>query len=263
MKWAGGKFDLIGEIVSALPQGTTLLEPFVGSGAVFLNTNYEKYILCDINKDLINLYKAVQDHGARFIVDAQEYFSQKNNNESAFYKFRKRFNLCDDKYEKSLLFLYLNRHCYNGLCRYNQSGEFNVPFGRYRRPHFPELQLHEFFVRSKKASFYCEPFRKAFLRAKRGTVIYCDPPYFPLSRTANFTTFSSDGFSTSAQQELAILAKESAAKGMPTLISNHDVPSAREIYSGAEIRTLKVRRRISSKSLKRDSVDEVLALYSN
>jgi DNA adenine methylase len=261
LKWAGSKFDLIERINDRLPESKTLIEPFVGSGVVFLNTNHKKYILADINQDLINLYLTIQKYGAHFIDDAEKYFSKKTNTEKHYYKLREVFNSSTDKYEKSLIFLYMNRHCYNGLCRYNQSEIFNVPFGRYKAPRFPEEALHLFYLKSKYAKFYCESFIRTFKRAKRNSVIYCDPPYLPLSATSNFTTYSTVGFSLEDQELLAKEAWSSAQKGIPVLISNHDTKEARKMYKGASLVKFNARRRISCNALKRGDAKEILALF--
>ena len=130
LKWAGGNYRLIDRIQSVLPAGNRLIEPFVGSGAVFLNTNYKSNLLTDSNPDLINLFKNLQNEGQNFINYCSSFFVPENNNELAFYQFREEFNTTTDIRKKSALFGYLNRHCFNGLCRYNSKGGFNVPFGR-------------------------------------------------------------------------------------------------------------------------------------
>lgn len=262
LKWAGNKFEITDEINNLLPQSKILIEPFVGSGAVFLNSNHEKYILSDINHDLINLFIAIQNNGAQFIVDSKKYFTKRTNTESCYYKFRKAFNSSNDKYEKALLFLYLNRHCYNGLCRYNKSGVFNVPYGKYKSPYFPEYELHVFYIKSKHTKFYCESFIKTFKRAKNNSVIYCDPPYIPLSDTSNFTSYSTKQFTLDDQEALAIEARNIAQRGIPVLISNHDTKYSRKIYHGATLKKINVRRRISCNAYKRNDAKEILALFS-
>lgn len=137
LKWAGGKYPLVEEIRRYLPAGDCLIEPFVGAGSVFLNTEYDRYILADINSDLINLYDIVKTQTDDFIRDARELFTDEHNVAEMFYLLRDEFNLCAVPYRRAVLFLYLNRHCYNGLCRYNMRGEFNVPFGCYKKPYFP------------------------------------------------------------------------------------------------------------------------------
>lgn len=137
LKWAGSKYKIIARIVASLPKGQQLIEPFAGSGAVFLNTNFDEYLIADTNADLINLFQQIQTHGKDFIAYGETFFTPENNTEAGFYILRDEFNACQDISKKSALFVYLNRHCFNGLCRYNSSGKFNVPFGRYAKPASP------------------------------------------------------------------------------------------------------------------------------
>lgn len=109
LKWPGNKFQIINEIKSRLPKGKRLIEPFVGSGAVFLNTDYPKYYLSDINGDLINLYITLQSEGPTFIEYCKTFFSSNNNNEDQYYDWRQEFNSTNDTVLKSALFLYLNK----------------------------------------------------------------------------------------------------------------------------------------------------------
>ena len=263
LKWAGGKYTLVEPIRQLLPAGDKLIEPFVGAGSVFLNTDYDKYLLNDINADLINLYKFLKRRPKTYIEDARKLFVPGNNQEHAYYGLRKAFNASTDTYERSLLFLYLNRHGYNGLCRYNSRGLFNVPFGRYRAPYFPAAELEFFAEKAKKATFTCEPFQNSFRRARRGHVVYCDPPYLPLSPTANFTSYSSNGFGLDEQLLLAQKSMQAAKnRGIPVLISNHDTETARLFYEAAELTTLQVHRFISQNGANRKKVGELLAYFA-
>ena len=153
LKWAGGKTKLCGKINKELPHGDRLIEPFVGSGAVFMNTNYENYLLADVNNDIITMYKYLQTEGQLFIDYCRTFFIQANNTQSVFLTNRLEFNTTTDTRLKSALFLYLNRHCFNGLCRYNKKGGFNVPFGKYDKPYFPEAEMKAFHAKSKIATF--------------------------------------------------------------------------------------------------------------
>ncbi|MDC0603365.1 Dam family site-specific DNA-(adenine-N6)-methyltransferase [Aliiglaciecola sp.] len=262
LKWAGGKFGLVEEICDHLPEGKKLIEPFVGAGSVFLNTNYERYLLNDINPDLINLYQELKSAPDFFIGEARKLFNAANNQEQRFYELRKEFNQSTESLQRSLLFLYLNRHGYNGLCRYNLSGGFNVPFGRYKAPYFPEKEMYFFAEKAQKAVFTCEPFQNSFKRARRDDLVYCDPPYAPISLTANFTQYSKNGFSLDDQLLLAKLAKYNAdKKGATVLISNHDTLFTRDIYSEARLTKIMVSRTISQNAEKREKVGELLALY--
>ncbi len=261
LKWAGGKYRLLERISKVLPKGKRLIEPFVGSGVVFLNSHYPGYLLNDINPDLINLYKVVQTDGEQFIKDASQYFNGQNNNAESYNRLREQFNQSQDTYERSLIFLYMNRHGYNGLCRYNLKGGFNVPFGRYKRPHFPEDSIRSFIEKSQDAQLSCNPFASVIDEARSGDVVYCDPPYFPLSPTSNFTSYSHQGFLLEDQQKLVTSAKAAVSRGAVVIISNHDTKLAREYYKGASLRRFKVRRNISSNPQRRDLVPELLAIY--
>ncbi len=261
LKWAGRKSSILQRILANLPHGKRLIEPFAGSGAVFLGSDFNRYLLADVNEDLINLYITLQNQGEDFIDYAQNLFSQKNNKEKAYYNLRDLFNETDDLDERSAIFIYLNRHCYNGLCRYNSSGYFNVPFGRYDHPSFPQKALEDFTDKSKQAKFVCQDFKKTFISVRKGDVVYCDPPYVPLSETANFSTYAKDGFGLEDQQNLVLSAEKAVSKGIPVLISNHDTPLTRELYANAEIHSFSVARSISCKGGKRRKVKELLAIF--
>lgn len=132
LKWAGGKYPLLDDIKRHLPQGECLIEPFVGAGSVFLNTDFSRYILADINSDLISLYNIVKTRTDEYVQASRELFMPETNQAEVYYQFREEFNASQDPFRRAVLFLYLNRFGYNGLCRYNLRGEFNVPFGRYK-----------------------------------------------------------------------------------------------------------------------------------
>ena len=258
LKWAGGKYPLVDDIKRHLPAGNCLIEPFMGAGSVFLNTEYDSYILADINSDLIHLYNAV-----KLQQDARLLFTPQMNTSEEFYRLRQLFNQSKDTYLRSVLFLYLNRHCYNGLCRYNSKGEYNVPFGRYKKPYFPESELNWFSEKAQKAIFVCQSYSTTMINATNGSVIYCDPPYAPLSSTANFTSYHTNSFSFQEQEHLAQLASMLAyERQIPVLISNHETVLTKEWYVKAkELHSVKVRRTISSNTLGRSKVNELLALY--
>lgn len=265
LKWAGGKYSLSDVINKMLPPGDRLIEPFVGAGSVFLNSDHKSYILNDINKDLINLYQIIQSKPQKFIDDAKKIFCPENNQAEAYYHLRTEFNATVDKYYRSLLFLYMNRHGYNGLCRYNKSGGYNVPFGKYKKPYFPEDELLYFAEKAQNAIFICESYRQTFARADNGDVIYCDPPYVPLSKTASFTSYAGNGFGLDEQADLANAAEEIVEKkDVSVLISNHDTIWTRKIYQGAnKKKSIQVARTISQKGGGRKKVAELMVLYNS
>ncbi|HEY0635998.1 MAG TPA: Dam family site-specific DNA-(adenine-N6)-methyltransferase [Gammaproteobacteria bacterium] len=262
LKWAGNKYRLVDRIVTALPGGKRLVEPFAGSGALFLNTNYPRYLLCDANADLITLYQILKDEGEAFIERCRPLFCEENNTAGQYYALREEFNGCRDLHRRSALFVYLNRHGYNGLCRYNAKGGFNVPFGRYKRPYFPADEMLAFHRKAKHAVFRHQDFATTLAKAKEGDVIYCDPPYVPLSDSANFTAYSAGGFSIEQQHQLVELARMATQRHVPVLISNHDTRFIAKIYRGAKVSRFQVQRSISCNGKRRQSAGEVLALFS-
>lgn len=261
LKWAGGKYSLVDDIRRHLPEGEVLVEPFVGAGSVFLNSDFERYVLNDINPDLIALYQHLTADPNRFIRDARQLFTPATNQRAVYYRHREQFNASRDSYQRSLLFLYLNRHGYNGLCRYNRKGGFNVPFGSYKAPYFPEDELGFFAERARRAVFTCQHFVSAMHNAGSRHVVYCDPPYVPLSVTASFTTYASPGFTLDDQAMLAKTALESSRRGVSVLISNHDTEHTRWLYRDATLNTVQVKRSISRNGSGRQKVGELLALY--
>jgi DNA adenine methylase len=260
LKWAGGKTQSLQMISEAAGFFTgRFIEPFVGSAVVSLNVSAESYILGDYNKDLINVYNFLKED-VSFIEDLKVYFVVENNDVDMFYKLRARFNEASSLKERALLFIYLNRHCFNGLCRFNKSGGFNVPFGKYKSIYFPEKELINAKNLLNKSEIYYQSFEDTFKLAKNDDAVYCDPPYVPLSETASFTDYSVGGFSEEQQVQLAKLAEEAPCR---VLISNHDTEFTRDIYSKAnEIRTRKVSRFISAKASSRKPVYELLAIYN-
>lgn len=246
-----------------MSEGKRLIEPFTGSGAVFLNTNYQNYLLADTNPDLIDLYQLLSMEGQTFIRYCRKFFTPENNSRQIYYGYRQEFNLTSKKRRKAALFLYLNRHCYNGLVRYNRSGEFNTPFGLHKSPYFPELEMFRFHKASEKAEFSNINFEECMQTASRGDIIYCDPPYVPLSKTASFTDYHSGGFSWEDQVQLAEISSSLAKKGVQIVVSNHDVPQIKTLYKhcGAKIEQFSVQRMISSKTSNRGRAGELIAIF--
>ena len=159
LKWAGGKIRILPELKKRFPPGKRFIEPFLGAGSVSLNVDYPVYIVNDINQDLMSVWKYLQRDGMEFIRKAQCYFFHNSNNKEYFERKRKVFNgeiecpsgIPFTDYVKATLFIYLNRHCFNGLCRYNNKGKFNSPFGKYKDPvYFPREEMEKSLVRVNK-----------------------------------------------------------------------------------------------------------------
>lgn len=262
LKWAGGKHKLVSVLMEKLGRNGRLVEPFVGSGAVFMGGNFEKYLLCDSNNDLITLFNNLKNNPDELLKEVNDLFVPATNTEESFYAIREEFNRAEHGcLRRNAIFVYLNKHAFNGLCRYNSKGKFNVPYGRYAAPKAPIAEMLLFSEKSQLAEFQCAGFEETFNHLKQGDVIYCDPPYVPLSATSSFTSYHTNGFNPSDQKLLALKAREASAKGHKVVISNHDTDFTREIYSDAEIFALDVRRSISSKSSTRGNAREIIAVF--
>lgn len=266
LKWPGGKTRILKNLLPHLSPNKILVEPFVGAGSVFLNTPFEHYILNDINPDLINLFKLIKQDPKTFSQAAQKLFIPEYNCPKIYYQFRAHFNRTTHIFERALLFLYLNKHGYNGLCRYNAAGGYNVPFGSYQKVSFPEAAIYGFAQKSIDTYFTQLSFENFFEwlsthHDPKNLTIYCDPPYAPLSATANFTGYASQKFTLAHQQQLADFALKLSDRSAKVIISNHDTEFTRELYKNADIIPLKVQRGISCKATSRGKANELLAIY--
>lgn len=262
LKWAGNKYSILDRLLPALPPGGRLVEPFVGSGAVFMNAGYASNLVADANPDLVALYRCLKNEGEAFIEAARAYFVPENNTKAAYYRLREEFNATGNRRKRALLFLYFNKHGYNGLCRYNSRGVFNVPFGRYKRPAFPERAMREYLAIASHTEVRHQDFRKTFAMADSGDVIYCDPPYVSLSQTADFTRYDGEAFTNNDQADLAELAETACRKGIPVFLSNHDTPLSRDLYRHASrIEDFDVQRYISCDGANRSKSPEILAHF--
>lgn len=262
LKWAGNKYRCIEHIIQHFPKATRLIEPFTGSGAIFLNTQFDSYILGEHNPYLVHLYQYLQKEGPAFIHYCQQWFEPHYNQRDKYYEVRNIFNLSKDQRLRCALFLYLNRHGFNGLCRFNLKGLYNVPFGSYKNPYFPLKEMLHFSEKTCSATFINQDYHDTFELAKEGDVIYCDPPYHPLNRTANFTAYSSNIFKEKDQIHLANLAIKAYQKGCHVFISNHDTPFTRELYQqSSQIHSFEVARNISCQGNQRKPVKELLAYF--
>lgn len=264
LKWAGAKTKLVPHIRALLPPtATRLIEPFVGSAAVALNLGLPKNLLADANPDVVAVYDCLAEHPVRFVRDCRELFASRNNTAESFNRLRAEFNASRDRYRRACLFIYLNRYGYNGLCRYNQSGGFNVPFGRYTAPYFPEKEFAQFRVFLRRAETVCADFREVIANAKAGDFVYCDPPYSPVSETANFTGYARGGFSHTDQLDLVVSCRAAIQRGAFVVISNHDTKVTRELYADAtQLIELQVSRLISCDGANRAKAAELLVVYS-
>lgn len=264
LKWAGAKTRLVTRILSLLPKGTTrLIEPFAGSAVVSLNAQVPKFILADINKDLINLYKIIRDDSPGLIQMLEGLFVPANNVRERYDEYRAKFNTrALSPLENAAIFVYLNRHAFNGLCRYNGRGEFNVPFGAIANPFLPADAIRHAGSVLGRAELIEGSFETVIAKAEKGDFVYCDPPYVPLSLSASFTQYATTDFRKEQQEALVKAALEAADRGAIVAISNHDTAETRLLYANANrVYSFPVSRTISSKGANRKSVLELIAVY--
>ncbi|UTO82732.1 Dam family site-specific DNA-(adenine-N6)-methyltransferase (plasmid) [Escherichia coli] len=261
-KWAGGKFGVLEQIFRYLPEGKRLIEPFVGGGAVFMNAGYQENLLNDVNADLINFYKTLQREAHSLITLAHRFFLDYNTQEG-FLAVRNAFNkqVYDDLH-RAAAFLFLNRHCFNGLTRYNQAGEFNVGYGKYKTPYFPLQEMEAFLGAEGRSEFVCGDFAAVIEGAGEGDVIFCDPPYEPLPNTEGFTNYSGHDFKFEEQKRLVSLLTDAHRRGAKVLITNSGAPNIRELYqdSGFRVEPLFARRSVSCKRDTRGVAHDVIAI---
>lgn len=275
LKWAGNKFRVLPHLIPHIGDPKRYIEPFGGSLSVALNISADEYILNDINKDLYCLYTNVDKE---FVGECRELFTDDNNTRERYLELRKEFNSEEDCRKRAKLFLYLNKHAFNGLSRYNSKGEYNVPYGKENKDsktgrivktkaHFPEQELNYFrdVFSNRKVEFFNTSFSDEALykNVSSGDVVYFDPPYIPVSDTANFTDYATEGFSYDQQVQLAELAESLANRGAKVIVSNHDTPVSRELYKNAQIYPIEVRRSISAKGSSRKKANELIAVYQS
>ena len=265
LKWAGNKFRVLPHLLPIIGDPKRYIEPFGGSMAVALNVSADEYVLNDINNDLVNLYGHVTDaNDDTFIKYCQELFYEGNNRE-AYNEMRDLFNQSTDSLERSRMFVYLNRHCFNGLTRYNSKGGFNVPFGKMKNPKCPvnEMMAFRMYFLQKKHRFMSTSFEDSALyeNIESGDVVYFDPPYVPASDTANFANYAKEGFSYDQQVQLAELAESLANRGAKVIISNHDTDVSRQLYKNAQIHSIQVARSIAANKTSRKKANELIAVY--
>ena len=261
LKWVGGKTRLLDELGKRMPTSFgRYFEPFVGGAALFFRTAPARAVLGDHNADLINVYRCVAndvDKVARRLAH-----HKRQHCEAHYYEVRASWNersSSQSDVDRAAQFLYMNKTCFNGLYRVNSKGGFNVPMGRYENPAIYDLaSLRVASAALQKAEMYNAHYSEVVASAKAGDFVYFDPPYHPLTSTANFTSYTSSSFSEDDQQQLVDVANGLAERGCAVLLSNSDTPFIREIYKGWNIDTVMCGRSINSKATARGAVAEVM-----
>lgn len=282
VKWVGGKSQLLDEIREKYPSKIEkYCEPFVGGGAVLFDilNNYQpkEILINDINKELINTYLQIKNNCSEMIVrlcDLKNIYVNQSveKNKEMFYQKRARYNelkISGNKQknlEKAVLFIFLNKTCFNGLYRVNKKGEFNVPFNNAKNPLIcDEDNLKACSELLKNVEMKVGDYKecKNFIDGK--TFVYIDPPYRPITQTSAFTSYSENDFSDKEQIELSNFITEIASKGAQVLVSNSDPKNADEndnffddLYAHFEIKRVSASRMINSNAKKRGAIKELL-----
>jgi len=255
LKWAGNKTAIMSELKKHLPDGPRLVEPFAGSCAVMMATDYPYYLVADINPDLINLYQVIKEDVNSFIHLVERIFS-KFTTEEDYYKCRQFFNtVLLEPIEKAAYFLFLNRHCYRGLCRYNQRGLFNVPYGNYKKPYLPVDEIRAFAEKSVRATFICASYDETLAMLQAGDVVYCDPPY-----DGTFSGYHPAGFSDDDQYDLASILVRRSSEGHPIIVSNSDTRLIRSFYRKFTLHRISTKRSIGVAAGEGKKADELIAV---
>ena len=260
LKWAGGKTQLMDEILNSAPKHfNKYFEPFLGGGAVFFNLNPKQAFLSDLCEDLINCFIAVQQTPNELVQELESYpyseeFFYQIRELSRTEEFAKLSNL-----KKAARFIYLNKTCFNGLYRVNSQGHFNVPFGKYKNPQLFKIEnIMACNQALKDVELKNATYDNILEKVSKDDFVYLDPPYSPLSQSASFTSYTSDGFSDNKQAELRNFCDKLNEKGAKFLLSNSYTTLILSLYKNYEIQTVKAKRAINSVSKGRGQINEVL-----
>lgn len=277
VKWAGGKARLADGLLTRMPAAIdTYVEAFAGGAALFFalaseeRPRFQRAVLSDKNTDLVACYRALRDDIdvlARRVAKYERDHMKLSvaERQAHFYAVRKQSPTSD--VERGARLLFLNKTCFNGLWRVNAKGRFNVPFGRYEKPRiFDGEALRAAHEALQVAEIVEDDFEAVTKRLGPRDFVYFDPPYVPVSRTANFTSYARDGFGIGDQERLARVMVALAKRGVPAILSNTDSALTREIYGDECLYrdTVPMRRGINSDPTKRGPVDELLVMnYQN
>jgi DNA adenine methylase len=263
VKWVGGKRQLLPVLTSLLPDDfNTYCEPFLGGGAMLFDRQPQKAIVNDLNNGLMQMYEVIRDDVESLIMELKEH----KNESEYFYMVRdwdrdkQKYNM-RSKVEKAARIIYLNKTCYNGLFRVNNAGEFNAPFGRYQNPNIvnaPALRAVNKYLQKSNIVFSCCDYAEVLSCLSQKTFVYLDPPYDPVSNTANFTGYTRGGFSQEEQIRLRKYCDDLDNRGIKFMLSNSATTFIRSQYAKYNITTVQANRALNSDATQRGQVDEVV-----
>jgi DNA adenine methylase len=266
LKWAGGKGRLVPQLRQFYPQEfADYYEPFFGGGAVFFSLQVSGVAhINDINDDLMVAYTLIRDDVDTVVTQLKQLekhykLLDEQGRQNFFYEQRTLFNETTDSIEKTVLLIFLNRTCFNGLYRENKKGLFNVPFGRYTNPTIcDESNLRAVAEYLRNTEISSVPFDQTVQTAKRGDFVYFDPPYVPLTVTSSFTSYHEVGFSLEDQERLRDLFVMLDKRGCYVMLSNSDTTLVRELYADYKQTRVLAGRAINSKAANRSKIPELV-----
>jgi DNA adenine methylase len=266
VKWAGGKRQLISVIDKHIPlEFGTYFEPFLGGGAVLLHLLGKnpsmKCKVSDLNSDLVLAYITIRDKVNDLISSLENHAKNYHKNPDSYY-YGIRASEPKSQIDKVSRLLFLNRTCFNGLYRVNSKGKFNVPMGRYANPNIvnaENLVTVSHILQSKKIQISCRDFTAVLADAKKGDFVYFDPPYQPVSETANFTSYTNRDFTYADLEKLVQVSEKLSDKGCKVLHSNSNTKEVRDLFSKDwKVIEVEANRAINSDSAKRTGQKELL-----
>ena len=247
LKWAGGKTQMIPNLIEAMPKSfNNYIEPFIGGGALFFHLSPKSAVIADSNPELINLYQQVaKDYKPVF-----KLLEKMPNIEEFFYQERSKKFEDLSPIQAAARTIYLNRTCFNGLFRVNKSGGFNVPFGRYKDPKIADAQLLKSASEALAGTTIVLGDYKQVLQtyAKKGDLIFLDPPYLPISQYSDFQRYTKEQFYEDDHRELAAEVTRLSEIGCHVLLTNSNHPLVHELYSDFHIEVLSTKRNINSRA---------------
>ncbi len=244
LKWAGGKSQLIPELVKYIPNKfNSYLEPFIGGGALFFYLNHNASVISDSNEELIITYQAVKDN-VNSIIDILDGFV---NEETFFYQVRSLDPHTLNLSERAARLIYLNKTCFNGLYRVNKKGIFNVPYNKRDSEQFYNKETLINASRRLQNTTIIHSDYKAVLKkhTRKGDFVFLDPPYQPMSKYSDFKRYTKEFFYEKDQKELFIVFKELVDKGCFVILTNSNHPLITDLYKNFRIEVIETRRLIS------------------
>lgn len=264
--WAGNKTKLIPSILKIAPPHERLVEPFMGSGSFLLNRACKSYLGADINEHLVDGFNYLKDEQEHFLDYVESFFTEENGTTGGYKKLRNIFNHSTDRREKAAIFIFMNKHAFGSLCRYNnKNGHFNVPPRQnLTLKKFPRQDLQNFIDRTGDCQIFSQSFEETFKMVQDRDLIYCDPPYLPEgNKNGTFTAYSKLDFNLGQHQLLVELAKNTVCQFDATvIISNHNSPLTQELYKDAsELTSLDVYRSMGRYGTIQKEAKEVFAIY--